>query len=158
MAEEKPNRLTDLVLIVREQAPVLRRRLSEWFENCKEEPYLIWETAAVRYGTYAFAAIIVLWGCSFAKNMLSTPLPADAQALSSTGDFPVLCSDESCGQHFIINRAFGFDDFPVTCPQCQQLSGQAARRCMSSTCNGQWVAPVETDGVMRCPDCGALFP
>jgi len=158
MAEEKPNRLSEWVLIAREQVPVLRRRLLDWVDNCKEEPYLIWETAAVRYGTYVIAGLVVMWGCSVATHMLSTTLPADAQALSSTGDFPVLCSDEKCAQHFIIHRPFGFNDFPVRCPKCKQLSGQSARHCMSSTCDGRWVIPIETYGGMRCPNCRELFP
>ncbi len=158
MAEENPNRLVEWLLIAREQAPVLRRQFLEWVENCKAEPYLIWETAVVRYGTYVFSALIVMWGCSFATNMLSTPLPPDAQAIASTGDFPVLCSDADCNQHFVIHRAFGFNDFPVTCPKCEQMSGYSARRCMSSTCGGQWVSPVKTDSASWCTNCQKAFP
>ncbi len=158
MAEENPNRLSEWLLIVREQAPVLRRRFLDWVEDCKQQPYLIWETTAVRYSAYGLIVLVVMWVCSTATTMLSPPLPVDAQSLATSGDFHVLCSDEDCGQHFVINRAFGFHDFPVRCPACKLLSGQSARRCLSTVCGGRYVVPIERDGQSQCPYCQETFP
>ena len=47
MAQEKPNRLVELVLLLREQGPVLRRKLGLWLEVVREEPVLIWATPVV---------------------------------------------------------------------------------------------------------------
>ncbi len=61
MAQEKPNRFVEWLLIARENYPVLRRRLSAWWEAVREEPALIWRSRGIRYAVYSFALIILLW-------------------------------------------------------------------------------------------------
>lgn len=158
MAQEKPNRLVEWLMLARTQTPVLHERLAIWWTAVREEPRLAWETTAVRYVVYVIGAVVlwrtVAWGIWF----ISPPPPPDAKPQATTADFHVLCTEPRCGTHFVIHRAFGFDDFPVECPQCKQRTGQAARLCNSPTCDGRWVVPFLRDGTKTCPYCGSVFP
>ena len=157
MAQEKPNRFVEWLLIARENIPVLRRRLSAWGEAVREEPILIWQTRGIRYSVYSIALIILLWGTSSISNSMAGITPENKKARATTGDFHVVCSRADCEHHFVIHRAFGFDDFPVKCSKCEQQTGAAARRCTSQECQGRWTAPEPRDGQPYCPYCGESF-
>ncbi len=157
MAQEKPNRFVEWLLIARENYPVLRRRLSAWWEAVREEPALIWRSRGVRYAVYSFALIILLWGTSSLSNSIAGITPENKKERASTGDFHVVCSRAECEHHFVIHREFGFDDFPVKCSKCEQETGTAARRCTSQECKGRWTAPEPRDGTPYCPYCGESF-
>lgn len=128
----------------------LRTRLGDWKDAVREEPVLIWQTTAIRYSVYAIAGCLglsaILWGLSLFH-------PPQAAPPAKTADFHVLCTNPSCGRHFVINRKFNFDDFPVPCPVCKQKTGQQAMRCSSKQCGGQWVVPKTTQDRLRCPIC-----
>ncbi len=154
MAQEDPNRLVEWLLLVREQAPVVRERFGIWIAEVREEPRLIWESPAFRYATYGLVAVILAWGAMGVADMIAPPAPLSAGPIATTADFHVVCSRELCGQHFVIHKKFGFRKFPVVCPKCQQPSGLKARRCGSQACRGRWVAPEEIGGMLKCPRCG----
>ncbi|MFQ5590873.1 MAG: hypothetical protein ACE5HE_06910 [Phycisphaerae bacterium] len=154
MAREERDRIVTLFLFLREQVPVVRARFSEWIEQAREEPQLIWSTPAVRYISYAVAAMILAGVTLVLANAIAPPLQPHARPLATTVDFHVVCAHEQCGYHFVLHGDMGFGDFPVVCPKCQHRMGQRALRCNSQHCQGRWVAPNEVDGMFKCPRCG----
>ena len=154
MAQERPNRLAEWLLLIRKQSPVVREHFAAWIEAVREEPRLAWETSAVRYAVYGFAGILLIWLATNLSGWIAPPAP-NAKPTATTADFHVVCSDPNCGYHFVIHRPFGFHKFPVECPKCKRETGVSARRCNSPACDGRWVAPVQTDQGLKCPLCGA---
>ena len=160
MAQERPNRMAEWVMLLRKNAPIAKDQLKDWLGEVREEPRLLWETAAVRYLTFAFAAVVASWGL-VAVVRLMTPAPsAGAQDPAVTADYHLVCSDPTCGYNFVIARKFGFADFPLACPRCKKETGVAGRRCYSERCQGKWVAPAPMDDhkAQKCPHCGGVFP
>jgi hypothetical protein len=157
VSQERPNRWAEWVLIVRERVPILRARLVEWAGACREEPVLLWHTPAVRYGLYLIGLLIVAWSATWIVRAAAPAPPTGAKERADTADFHVVCTSPSCGEHFVIHRRFGFDDFPVPCPACKQKTGSAARLCASSTCRGRWVVPIPRGDAIICPHCGEPF-
>jgi len=155
MAQEDPNRLTEWVGLVRAQVPVVRQRFEEWLTAVREEPALIWETAAVRYTAYSLGAVLLVLAASWTARGLAPPPPANAKPGATTADFHVICTSPKCGHHFVIHRELGFHRFPVECPACRGKTGMQGRRCYSPTCQGRWVAPQNRDDVLYCPICGS---
>ncbi len=159
MAQEKPNRLSEWLLTARTQAPIVRQHLRDWVGACREEPRLIWETAAVRYSTYGIGGLVIVQIVLSVVGMIAPPPPASAKPAAVSADYHVVCTQPECGEHFIVHRRFGFSGFPVECPVCKQPRGMPARRCHSEPCRGRWVAPVKTPDGWRCPQCsGPMEP
>jgi hypothetical protein len=154
MAQEDPNRFSEWLMLLRRQAPIVRQRAADWVDAVREEPILIWHTPAVRYGVYFAVGMVLMWGGVRLTRALAPPLPSGARAVADSADFHVVCSNEACNAHFIIHREFGFDDFPVECPACKQLTGRAAVRCNAPACKGRWVAPLPDGDQLKCPHCG----
>ena len=157
MAQEKPNRLVEFVLLLRKQGSVLRQHVVEWLAAIQENPRLLWEAAGIRYFTYLVGGVMLAWGASVIAHSLAPPLPPGAKQLATTADFHVLCSRPECGEHFIINRSFGFRSFPVPCAKCQQTTGNLARQCNSEKCHGRWVRPTPDETGSTCPMCAQPF-
>lgn len=158
MAQEKPNRLSEWLTLARQNVPVAKQQIRDWWAEVKDEPGQAWDNYLVRYPVYAVGGMLLIWLTTAAVNLFTPPLPPSARATATTADFHVICTDTTCNQHFMINRPFGFDDFPVTCPRCRKITGEAARPCYSKDCNGRWVAPVRGDDGLKCPHCAALLP
>ena len=157
MAQERPNRLVEWLLLARRQLPVMREHFDLWLEAVREEPRLIWETQAVRYAVYGVSGLVLVWGVTSIAGWVAPPPPPSARPAATTADFHVVCSDTACAHHFVMNRPFGFSKFPVECPQCKRITGVSARRCNSTTCGGNWVAPRRSEVGLQCPICGARF-
>lgn len=157
MAQEKPNRLAEWLMLAREQWPVLRQGVADWAAQCREEPALIWATPLVRYGTYIVLGLIGVGLVFQARNLIAPASSAVIRPRATMADFHVLCSDRSCRHHFVIHRKFGFDDFPVVCAKCKKRTGEHARPCNSQQCRRRWVAPVRTDAGQVCPYCGTVL-
>lgn len=158
MAQEHPNRLAEWLTLARKNAPLAREHFRDWMDAVREEPRLAWETPAIRYTVYTVGGLIAIWILTTAISWMAPPPPASARPAARTADFPVVCSNPDCGYQFVMNREFGFHDFPVACPRCTQRTGESARLCNSSACNRRWVAPVRRDDGLYCPNCGARFP
>ena len=154
MAQEKPNRLVEWLLLLRSQIPIMRDRAADWLDAVKAEPILIWQTPAVRYATYGVGGVVLVWIAVSAANLFVFAPPVGAKPEATTADFHVVCSNPGCGAHFVTHREFGFGKFPVECPRCERETGIAARPCPSPTCRGRWVAPMTVDGKLQCPRCG----
>lgn len=154
MAQERPSRLSEWLMLLRERGPVVREQFREWLDEVREEPRLIWESPAVRYVAYAVGALVVFYVVSATARSISPPPPPQAGPRAITADFHVLCANDSCRHHFLIHRKFGFRGFPVTCPSCERKSGLRARKCNSPSCRGRWVAPTEGGNEPKCPRCG----
>ncbi len=129
----------------------------EWLAAVREEPALIWETLTIRYTVYAVAAIMLILTVRCAVTAFQPPLPADARPAATTALFDAICSSPSCGKHFVIERNFSFDRFPVECPFCDKLSGYRALRCPSKTCRNRLVQTYEKDDTLRCVACEHIF-
>jgi len=155
MAQERPNRLVEWLLLARKQAPIVKQHFLDWLDECRQEPRLIWETAAVRYTTYLIAGMILIKVVSTSVTAFAPPPPASSKPLATTADFHVLCADSACRAHFVIHRRFGFDDFPVQCPVCKKETGQAARQCLSAKCRGDWRIPSAKSEGQVCPACAS---
>lgn len=154
MAQERPSRLAEWLLLFRKQVPVVREHFALWLSAVREEPRLLWETLAIRCTVYGLSGLLLLWLATTVTGWLTPPPPPSARPAATSGDFHVVCSDPQCGHHFVIHRRFGFDDFPIKCPKCNRETGASARRCNSSSCGGRWVAPVPTEHGLKCPSCG----
>lgn len=157
MAQEDKHRLAEWLLIVRDSIPMARERLGIWFGAVREEPSLFWQTVSIRYATYALGLLALLWGVGALAGMLAPALPANAKPAAVSADFHVICAESACGHHFMIHREFGFGKFPVACPKCEKKTGRHALRCFANHCQGAWVAPVEKEGRLHCPDCDRMF-
>jgi hypothetical protein len=135
--------------------PSARQRSAEWVASVREEPALIWQTPAIRYGVYAvglvIVALILQWGIGF----ISAGGPG-VQPPAKTASFHVLCSN--CQHSFVINRKFGFDSFPVECPKCHQHTGQRAYQCFSNTCKGRWTYAIPVNKQLVCARCREPLP
>jgi len=151
MPVDKESKLSELMGVVRERAPEMRHRFVEWAGQCREEPAIIWRTAAVRYATYALAGIIVALILRAIMAQFAGNVPDVTYA--QTADFHVSCTNAACGHDFIINREFEFDDFPVPCPKCKKATGVQSRRCFSEQCGGRWVAPKKQGDRLSCRYC-----
>ena len=141
MAQEDPNRLVEWLLAIRAHAPTVRQGLTHWWEAVREEPALLWETPAVRYGAYALGGAVAIWLISLGVTMITPPLPEGAKPAATSADFHVICSDATCHTHFVIHREFGFHAFPVTCPKCKRRTGRLAVPCTGDDCTQRWVLP-----------------
>jgi hypothetical protein len=157
MAQQKPNRIAEWILLLRQNYPVARQHLAEWVVACREQPRLFWETTAVRYAACLVGGLVGVWLISTLVGWFVPPPPPTARPAATTADYHVICTNPRCDSHFVIHRKFGFRGFPVECPRCRQQTGVSARRCLSEQCRGQWVAPVQSHGKLKCPECGREF-
>jgi len=157
MAQEDRNRLAEWFTLIREHVPALRQRMRQWVVEAHEEPSVLWQTPAVRYSTYVTGGLVLAWIIQWGISLAVPPPPASARPEATTADFHVLCANPACGYHFVVQREFGFSDFPIPCPRCSQETGQKARLCTSDACRGRWVAPTTSDGEARCPRCERRF-
>ena len=158
MPPRERRRLVTWYLLAKEEwLPAQWERVKEWTSVVRAEPALVWETPAVRYTAFALAVLLGVWLLVWAVSLLEPPGAAEMQAGNSTVGFHVVCSNRECGRHFMITREEDFDDFPVQCPFCKQKTGQHAMRCLSPTCQGTYVIPIEVDGELRCSECGAVL-
>lgn len=153
MAQEKPNRIVEWYLAFREWLPEGRSQAKEWAREVYQRPALIWETLALRCAILSAGGLLLLLVVKIGASKLAPPPPDDAQPVATEAYFHVLCSDPSCGHHFMIYRKKGFDDFPVECPKCRRKTGEAARQCYSATCQGRWIIASRQGERWVCPVC-----
>jgi hypothetical protein len=159
MAQEKPGPFQEWWEAIRQHAPTLRDQAADAVDRARENPAGLWQIPVVRYGTYGLGVILLIWFASAVASWIAPPASSDkVPERATTADYHVLCTNPECGQHFVINRKFGFHRFPVPCPSCQQKTGEQAWMCNSPSCAGRWVVPIESDGEMICPECGQPFP
>jgi hypothetical protein len=157
MAQERPSRLAEWIMLLRKNVPLLREHVADWAAEVREEPRLLWETSPIRYATYGVGAILAVWLVTFVVGFLTPPPPVGAKAAATTADYHIICSDPACAYHFVVQYQFGFHDFPIECSKCMKRTGVSARRCNSPTCQGRWVAPIEISEAKKCPICGAMM-
>ncbi len=138
MPVDKESRLALWIGAVREWAPTVRPRLVEWWEVIRENPVLIWQTPAVRYSVYGLGLIVAVLVLQWGASLLLPPQMVGSEP-ARTAQFHVLCSNPSCGHHFVIERKFKFKDFPVQCPKCHQQTGHRAVRVNTGPDRGKWV-------------------
>lgn len=150
----KESRFSEYLAAVKAWGATARAHAVNWKEAVREEPALIWQTPAIRYSVYGVGAFLglctLLWGLSLFH-------PPRVEPPARTADFHVVCTNAACARHFVINRKFGFDDFPVLCPACQQKTGQQALRCASKACGGKWVVPKQQGDEYVCSRCAAVL-
>jgi hypothetical protein len=158
MAQERPNRLAEWLMLLRRNAPIARAQLKDWTSEVRQEPGLLWETPAIRYAAYGVIGVVVSWVVVLFVGFLTPPPPAGARDAAATADFHVVCADPACGYNFVIRREFGFGGFPVMCDRCKQQQGMPGRMCYSALCQGRWVAPLKVDDKQKCPMCHTFFP
>lgn len=158
MAQERPNRLAEWLMLLRQNAPVAREQLKEWVGAVRQEPRLLWEMPGVRYFVYGAGGLIATWLVVLFVGLLTPPPPPGAREPAIVADFHVVCANPGCGYHFVIQRPFGFSGFPVVCDRCKTETGMPGRRCYSENCQGRWVAPLKVDAKQKCPVCGTFFP
>ncbi len=149
----KEPKLGLLIDAIREGIPATKARLREWYDTCRDEPILFWHTPAIRYMTYGIVAIVGALTISWFADLWAPNVEVKDQA--TTTDHRVICTNDECTKMFVIDRPFGFDDFPVTCPKCSKETGQSAHRCNSKSCNGRWVIRRAQDERYACPHCSA---
>lgn len=156
MAQEKPNKLAEWMEIVREQSPTWKDAVRTWVAQVAENPAQIWQNTVIRYSVLAIGGIMLLLIIDTGLKAVTPPIPEGAKEQAVTADYHVICTQASCGSHFVINRRFGFNRFPVTCNKCEMESGAKAVKCPRSTCQ-KWVAPIKEDDQSFCPYCDYKF-
>ena len=154
MPAPERNRWAEWWGIAKERSESARVGFNEWCQACREEPSLIWATPAVRYTTYVIAGLIAALVIRAVVEMIQPVPTSEMTPRARTAHFDVICTNPECGRHFVIDRKFGYDSFPVTCPYCKQKTGYHALRCNSERCRGRLVPTIEVDGEFRCPICG----
>ena len=158
MPQTQRNRLIEWFALLKEEwLPSQRARMADWCEACREEPILIWRTPTIRYGVYGLGGLAGVWFLAWGMSLLEPAPVKDARPRADTANYHVVCGNPDCGHHFMITRKFGFNKFPVECVRCNQSSGRRATRCNSPACRGQYVAMLESDGEIRCGECGAVL-
>ncbi len=157
MPVEQPSRISQWIGAFREWLPTARQRGAEWVSVVREEPRVIWHTPAVRYGAYAVGGLVLVLTVRWAAGMLS-PGGGTAQPPATTASFDVVCSNPACRHHYKIMRKFGYDDFPVECAKCKQMTGRRGVQCFAGKCNGRWVYAATVDGQTVCAVCRQPMP
>jgi hypothetical protein len=137
------------------QSESAREQLSQWLTDVRGQPELIWQTVAVRYSVYGMGGLLAVLLVRTAIGLLQPVDLAQFEAPARTAHFDVICDNASCKHHFVIERKFSFDRFPVTCPHCDQPSGQLALRCNSRTCGGKLVPTKIVNRRIVCAVCAA---
>lgn len=150
------NRLVSWYLLLKDEwLPAQRQRLGEWAQACREEPTLIWQTPQVRWTVIAAVGLTAILVAAWFIEWVAPGAPPSAGPLAKTATFHVVCTNPDCKQHFLIERRFNFDGFPVLCPRCHNKTAQRALRCSSAQCGGRHVAVAERGGRFICTECGA---
>ncbi|NOX59187.1 MAG: hypothetical protein GXP29_10065 [Planctomycetes bacterium] len=147
----KEPKLGLLLDAIREGVPAAKAKFGEWCETCREEPTLIWQTPAIRYVTYAVVGLVGVLTVSAVANSCVPNI--DVQERATTTDHRVMCTNTDCANTFVVDRPFGFDDFPVTCPKCSKQTGERSVRCNSETCKGRWIVRDRRGDRFVCPHC-----
>ncbi len=153
---DEESKFAKVMVAVREWLPTVKPLLAERYAPVRETPGLVWRLPEVRYTALALGVLFVVSILQFAGSCLSFAPEEAFQPRATTGDFHVLCTNEQCKKHFVINRKFKFDDFPVACPTCKQETGQRALRCRSKTCRGQLVPTEIRAGDYVCQKCSKV--
>lgn len=153
MAQEKPGRISEWAHAVREHLPELGEKLRHGAHVVRENPGIVLHHPGFRYGVYAVAALVLLWGASWAADAIAPPKPAGVTEGPALLDYRVICTNADCGYEFVLKRERGFRSFPVECVKCKQKTGRHAQLCTSSTCKSRWVVPDVRDGMRLCPYC-----
>ncbi len=154
---DEENKFAKVVVTFREWLPTVKPYLAERYAFVRETPGLVWRLPEVRYTILILGVLFVVSILRFAGGCLSLAPEGEVQPLATTGDFHVICTNEQCKKHFVINRKFKFDDFPVACPTCKQETGQRALRCRSKTCQGQLVPTKIRSGDYVCRQCSKVI-
>ncbi len=141
MAQEKPSRLIEWYMALREHAPTLRQGFADWLEAVRAEPVLLWATPAVRYTVYGIGAVVLALTLSSAVSLITPPPPTGARDVATSADFHAICANPDCGKHFVVRRSFGFNGFPVPCPHCGRNEGLRAIPCTADDCTQRWMLP-----------------
>jgi len=150
------NRIVAWYLLLKDEwLPGQRQKLGEWARACREEPVLIWETPQVRWGVICVSGLLAVLLVVWFVGWMVPDLPASAKPQAKTANFHVVCTNPACKHHFLIERKFGFDHFPVVCPRCKEKTGQLGLRCHSEKCGGKYVAAVKRGDRLICTECGA---
>jgi hypothetical protein len=135
---EKESRFSLWIGAFREWAPTVRPRLTDWWHRVREEPALFFQTSNVRYAACGAAALMAILMIGWFAGALTPPAPKGAGKPSQMAQFHVICDDPACGHHFVIQRKFSFNKFPIECPKCGKKTGC---RAVLSTTSGkkEWV-------------------
>lgn len=151
MPADKEPKLGLLLDAIREGVPSLKAKLREWFDTCRQEPALFWQTPAIRYVTYGTGGVIGVLVVLMVVNSIAPSVEVIEQA--TTTDHRVICTNTECANMFVIDRPFDFDAFPVTCPKCSKQTGERAQRCNSKSCKGRWMIREVRGERFVCPHC-----
>ena len=154
---DEEGKLTKLMVTLREWLPTVRPFLAERYAFARETPGLVWRLPEVRWSIIVLGVLLVVTLLRFSFGLFSLVPAGEIQRRATTGDFQVVCTNEQCKKHFVINRKFKFDDFPVECPTCKQETGQRALRCRSKTCRGQLVPTEIRGGDYVCRQCSKVI-
>ncbi len=151
------NQWLELWQATKEHTEAAREQFRVWRAAAKEEPQLIWETPAVRYGVYGVCGLVAVMMLRTGIGLLQPVDSGRFQPRATTAHFDVMCSNVKCGRHFKIERRFKFSEFPVDCPYCKMPNGERALHCNSDHCGGKLVITVEEDGLVYCTECDAVL-
>lgn len=136
---------------VRESLAAWPAQFRQWREELRHDPTLLWRTAAVRVGFWLLLGIGALLGASWLSRALVPRAGGGFEEATPLATLHVVCTNAACRKQFTTRQPMNFADWPLTCPDCNQLSVYRATLC--STC-GTWFA-VAPGGPSGCPACAA---
>ena len=138
-------------------ASSLPSRWTDLKEQIRQDPKVLLQTHAARallFGVGAAVVLVVLLGV--VEGLAPAPSSQTSKP-SRVGTFQVVCTDEQCGHRWVLTKRLDFDDWPVRCPDCGQMTGYRLVRCPDPDC-GRWVSgQVDESGRRTCPHCGTRW-
>ncbi|MBN1343351.1 MAG: hypothetical protein JXQ73_11760 [Phycisphaerae bacterium] len=129
------------------------RRLAE---EVREDPRGVLQSTAVRVGIIMIGGLTLVLIVYKAGIWLAPPVenPQTAEVVP----FRVKCLNPQCEWSKApgtVNFEIDFNDWPTTCPKCQQKTLYPYVCCHNKECR-KWVVPkILEDGTKVCPRCGA---
>ncbi len=154
---DEESKFAKVMVALREWLPTVKPFLAERYALARETRGEVWRLPEVRYSIIVLGGVLLVMLARFSMGFLSLVPAGEVQRRATTGDFHVICTSEQCKKHFVINRKFKFDDFPVACPTCKQETGHRALRCRSKTCRGQLVPTDIRGGDYVCRQCDKVI-
>jgi len=138
-------------------AASLPSRWADLREQVRQDPRILLRTHAARALLLGLGAAVVLVVFLGVVEGLAPGPGKGIRQPSRVGTFQAVCTDERCGHRWVLTKRLDFDDWPVGCPSCGQMTGYRLVRCPNPDC-GRWVpGQVGESGHRTCPHCGTRW-
>jgi len=152
MSRLRHNLLSDLPHRLREHREQLLADLRRWGAEVREDPTLLWRTAAVRVGLWVVLGVVVLLTArALTRSLVSLAREGQGEQAAPVAILRVACASTSCRHTYTSHQPMDFAAWPMVCPRCGQATVYRAKLCPK--CH-RWYGTVP--GAPKvCPLCSA---